>query len=52
MKNALIYGKILKKSRLITRWSEVFAVINKEGLWYRKKFNEKEKLLVKRIEIT
>ena len=28
-KSKLIYGKIYKKSRLISRWSEVFAGITK-----------------------
>jgi len=28
-KNNLIYGKIYKKSRLISRWSEIFAGITK-----------------------
>ena len=27
-KNSLIYGKILKKSRLINKWSSVYASIN------------------------
>lgn len=27
-KKSLIYGKILKKSRLINRWTSVFASIN------------------------
>jgi hypothetical protein len=41
MKSSYIYGRILKKSRLINRWTEVFAAINKDGLWYRKKYNDK-----------
>jgi len=40
-KNSLIYGKILKKSRLINRWSSVYASINNEGLWYSKKYSDK-----------
>lgn len=51
-KNAHIYGKILKKSRVISRWSDIFVVINNEGLEYFKKMNEKGDLLVPRTSIT
>jgi hypothetical protein len=40
-KNSFKYGKILKKSRLINRWTSVYASINKEGLWYSKKYSDK-----------
>lgn len=39
IKNSFVYGKILKKSRLIGKWNEINAVINKEGLFYSKKLN-------------
>lgn len=51
-KNKLIYGKIYKKSRLISRWSEVFAGITKQGLYYHKKLNEKGELLIERGSVT
>jgi hypothetical protein len=42
---------LLKKSRVINRWTEIFVVINKEGLVYYKKLNEKGELLVPRSTI-
>lgn len=51
IKNSYIFGKIVKKSRMISRWSEVLAVINKDGLSYYKKPNEKGDLLVARGKI-
>lgn len=52
IKNSFIYGKILKKSRIIGKWNEIFAVINKEGLFYSKKLNEKADLLIARTSIS
>lgn len=51
LKNSFIHGKIFKKSRLISRWSEVLAVINKDGLHYFKKPSDKGELLVVRGKI-
>ena len=51
IKSSFISGKLIKKSRVISRWSEVLAVINKEGLYYYKKPNEKGDLLVSRGKI-
>ena len=39
--NAYIYGKLNKKSQVLGKWEERFIVINKEGLFSYKKFNEK-----------
>jgi len=52
IKNSYIYGKLLKKSRVISRWSDIFVVINKEGLYYYKKTTEKGDLLVPRASIS
>lgn len=51
IKNSYIFGKLTKKSRVISRWSDVLVVINKEGLYYSKKPNEKGELLVARGKI-
>lgn len=37
----MIFGKLNKKSQVIGKWEERFIVINKEGLFSYKKFNEK-----------
>ena len=46
LKNSYISGKILKKLRVISRWSEIFAYVNEKGLFYQKKANDKGELLV------
>ena len=48
IKNSQFYGKLLKKSRVISRWNEIFVVINSEGLIYFKKIGDKPELLVPR----
>lgn len=51
LKDSMIQGRLLKKSRVISRWTEVAVVINKQGLFYFKKGGEKGELLVPRGSI-
>lgn len=44
--NSSIYGKILKKSQMLGKWEERFIVINKEGIYSYKKFNEKHSMYI------
>lgn len=39
--NSMISGKINKKSQVLGKWEERFIVINKDGIFSYKKFNEK-----------
>jgi hypothetical protein len=48
MKNSLKYGRILKKSSFLNRWSSIYASITNEGLWYSKKYSDKERILARR----
>lgn len=50
-KNSHIHGILLKKSRVISRWTEIFVVVKREGLFYYKKTNDKGHLLVPRGSI-
>ena len=41
IKSAYIFGKIYKKSQVLGKWQERFVVINRDGLFSYKGFNEK-----------
>lgn len=47
MKNSLIYGNLLKKSRFLG-WKEVFVAIGKDGLYCYKKLGDDGSLLIPR----
>jgi hypothetical protein len=39
--NSFIHGRLNKKSQVLGKWEERFIVINREGIYSYKKFNEK-----------
>ena len=43
---SLIYGKINKKSQVLGNWEERFILINKEGIFSYKKFNQKHSMFI------
>lgn len=45
-KNSYNYGKIYKKSQILGRWEERLIVINREGIYSYKKFNEKHSMFI------
>jgi hypothetical protein len=45
-KNSYNFGKIYKKSSLFGIWEERLIVINKEGIYAYKKFNEKHSMFL------
>lgn len=46
VKNSYIYGKIFKKSQILGKWEERLIVINKEGIYSYKRFNEKHSMFI------
>ena len=47
-KDSVIFGWLLKKSRVISRWNQIMGVIRKEGLLIFKKLGDKGDILVPR----
>ena len=45
-KNSFIFGKIGKKSSILGRWEERLVVVNKEGIYGYKMFNEKHMIFI------
>ena len=46
VKNSYIFGSILKKSSILGRWEERLVVINQEGIYGYKKFNQKHTMFI------
>jgi hypothetical protein len=46
VKNSYYYGKICKKSSILGRWEERLVVVNKDGIYGYKKFNEKHSIFI------
>lgn len=46
VKNSYIFGQLLKKSSILGRWEERLVVINKEGIYGYKKFNQKRTMFI------
>ena len=40
------YGKLYKKSQVLGNWEERFIVLNKDGIFSYKKFNEKPTIVI------
>lgn len=46
VKNSYNYGKIFKKSQILGKWEERLIVINRDGIFSYKKFNEKHSMFI------
>ena len=46
IKNSFYFGRLCKKSSILGRWEERLVVINKDGIFGYKRFNEKHSLAI------
>jgi hypothetical protein len=46
IKNSYNFGKIFKKSQILRKWEERLIVVNREGIYSYKKFNDKHSMFI------
>ena len=43
---SFIYGRVSKKSRVLGKWEERVVVVNQDGIWGYKRFNDKHVMFI------